>query len=190
MDNLPVRIETERLIVQTPLPSFTEKILSYLITNREFFQPWLPLGTADFYTLNGQQDILEEDLLLMKQGLQTRFYLFKKDDEKIVGDFTFGNIARGVLQSCFLGYKLSQKENGKGYMAEALHAGIDYAFDQLMLHRIEANIIPRNKRSIALIENLGFRNEGLSREYLKINGVWEDHHRYAKLNIKLKQTLN
>lgn len=186
MNNLPVRIETDRLFVQTPLLPFTEKILNYLTINREFFQPWLPSPTTDFYTLKGQKKILEEDLILMKQGLQTRFYLFKKNDEKIIGDFTFGNIVRGVMQSCFLGYKLSQIENGKGYMSEALIAGIDFAFEQLMLHRIEVSIIPRNKRSTSMIEKLGFRYEGLSLEYIMINGVWEDHYRYAKLNIRFK----
>lgn len=67
-------------------------------------------------------------------------------------------------------------------MFEALQSALQFIFNEIKLHRIEANIIPRNTPSIRLIENLGFMNEGLSKQYLKINGVWEDHYRFAKLN--------
>lgn len=65
---------------------------------------------------------------------------------------------------------------------EALKAAIRYIFEEWKLHRIEANIIPRNAASIRVIEKLGFEREGYCRKYLKINGIWEDHYSYALLN--------
>lgn len=100
----------------------------------------------------------------------------------MIGDLAFSNIVRGSFQSCHLGYKLDQAENGQGYMTEALTCAIRFAFEELHLHRIEANIIPRNLPSIRLVQRLGFVDEGLSRKYLKIQGVWEDHRHFALLN--------
>jgi ribosomal-protein-alanine N-acetyltransferase len=81
-----------------------------------------------------------------------------------------------------LGYKLDADEINKGYMTEALRKGIDIAFNEVGLHRIEANIMPKNKRSLRTVEKLGFYNEGLAYKYLKINGKWEDHIHMVLLN--------
>jgi ribosomal-protein-alanine N-acetyltransferase len=67
-------------------------------------------------------------------------------------------------------------------MTEALERAISFAFEDMRLHRIEANIMPKNARSIRVVEKLGFVNEGLSRKYLKIAGSWEDHIHYVLLN--------
>jgi len=96
------------------------------------------------------------------------------------------NIVRGVFLSCHLGYGLDKDEINKGYMTEALNAVIRFAFDKVKLHRIEANVMPRNKPSIRIVEKLGFKNEGLARKYLKINGKWEDHIHFVVLNKKLE----
>jgi ribosomal-protein-alanine N-acetyltransferase len=84
--------------------------------------------------------------------------------------------------SCYLGYNLDGQEINQGYMTEALRKGIEIIFDEYKLHRIEASILPRNVRSAAVLEKLGFVNEGLSRDYLKINGKWEDHFHMVLLN--------
>ena len=70
----------------------------------------------------------------------------------------------------------------KGYATQAVAAVVRYAFETLRLHRIEANIMPRNKASRRVAEKCGFREEGASPRYLKINGVWEDHIHMALLN--------
>ncbi len=74
----------------------------------------------------------------------------------------------------------------KGYMTEAIEKGISIMFSGYKLHRIEANVIPRNKRSLRVVEKLGFKHEGFSPKYLKINGVWEDHERFAILNPEVE----
>jgi ribosomal-protein-alanine N-acetyltransferase len=74
-----------------------------------------------------------------------------------------------------MGYKLDKDELNKGYITEALRKGIDIMFNEYGLHRIEANIMPKNSRSLRVAEKLGFYNEGLALKYLKISGRWEDH---------------
>ena len=70
---------------------------------------------------------------------------------------------------------MDKAETNRGYMTEALRCVIDFAFNRLRLHRIEANIMPRNHASRRVVEKLGFHYEGLARQYLQINGRWEDH---------------
>ena len=81
--------------------------------------------------------------------------------------------------SCFLGYKVDQRFNGLGVATEAIAASNRYLFEVFGLHRIEANIMPSNLASQRVVEKLGFEQEGLAKAFLKINGKWEDHYRYA-----------
>ena len=98
---------------------------------------------------------------------------------------SFSNIVRGNLLSCTVAYKLDKDEIKKGYMLEALDFAINIVFKDLKLHRIEANIMPRNRASIKLVKRLGFNYEGTAQKYLKINGEWEDHIHMVKLNNDL-----
>lgn len=85
-----------------------------------------------------------------------------------------------------MGYRLDERAQGKGYMREAILRVVQYAFDEMKLHRIEANIMPHNVRSIKLITAVGFEEEGLAKKYLKINGKWQDHLQYVVLNEKIE----
>ena len=98
---------------------------------------------------------------------------------QIAGYYKLSAIIRGVLQQAFLGYAAFPPFAGKGYMSAGLVLVLDYAFGELMLHRIEANIQPGNERSKALVEGAGFIREGYSKNYLQINNVWKDHERWA-----------
>jgi len=98
-----------------------------------------------------------------------------------VGALELSQIARGGFQSAYLGYYVGAPFAGQGYMTEGLALGITHAFRVLRLHRLEANIQPSNRASIALVKRLGFRREGYSRRYLKISGRWRDHERWAIL---------
>jgi ribosomal-protein-alanine N-acetyltransferase len=85
------------------------------------------------------------------------------------------------FQSAYLSYYGMAAFAGRGLMTEALRMTVVYAFAEIGLHRLEANIQPANRRSIALVERIGFRKEGFSPRYLKIDGVWCDHERWALL---------
>jgi len=101
------------------------------------------------------------------------------EDNALFGVFTISQIVRGAFQSAYLGYYGHARYTGQGYMGAALDQVLDYAFGQLALHRIEANIQPANGPSIALARGAGFRLEGFSPRYLLIGGRWRDHERYA-----------
>jgi len=103
----------------------------------------------------------------------------RREDGAIVGFFNISNIVRRSFQSAFLGYGGSAVFAGQGYMSEAMQLALRYAFVDLGLHRLEANIQPGNAASIALARRSGFAKEGFSERYLKIGGRWRDHERWA-----------
>ena len=108
-----------------------------------------------------------------------RLLICERSDGAVIGVVTLSEIVRGAFQNAYLGYWLDADHQGRGYMTEALKLALGYAFEQLELHRVEANIMPSNRRSVAVVERLGFRKEGLSLRYLKLNGQWRDHERWA-----------
>ena len=99
----------------------------------------------------------------------------------MVGGLTLANIRRGVAQAGSLGYWMGLPYMRQGYMTAAVRAVIPFAFTTLRLHRLEAACIPTNAGSIRLLENTGFVREGYAREYLCINGTWQDHLLYGRL---------
>lgn len=96
-----------------------------------------------------------------------------------VGEMNLSSIQRGPFQSCYIGYWISEEVAGNGYTPESLVVAMRYAFEELRLHRVQIAIIPRNNASRRVVEKLAIRDEGIARNYLEINGVWEDHVRYA-----------
>jgi ribosomal-protein-alanine N-acetyltransferase len=109
------------------------------------------------------------------------------EDALIAGVINITEIVRGALCSGYLGYYAFAPHHGRGYMRAGLEVVIRLAFRQHGLHRLEANIQPENRRSIALVQGLGFRLEGYSPRYLKIAGRWRDHERWAMTTEDWKQ---
>ncbi|GAB6107547.1 GNAT family N-acetyltransferase [Fusibacter bizertensis] len=176
-------LETQRLILKTLDSKSTEEIHKYYVANQEFLQPWEPLRVESFYTPETQKISLELDYQGMIRGEMIRFWIIDKKSNEVIGSVALTNIIKGVFKSCFIGYKLSKEYINQGLMTEAVQAVINYAFDEIGLHRVEANIMPHNFSSIRVVEKLGFEYEGCSKQYLKINGNWEDHNRYSLINV-------
>jgi ribosomal-protein-alanine N-acetyltransferase len=107
------------------------------------------------------------------------FLICRVDDGAIVGAINVSHIVRGNLRSAYVGYHVGAEFAGQGYATEAVELVLKYAFEKLRLHRLEANIQPSNRASIALVKRAGFVREGFSRRYLKICGRWRDHERWA-----------
>ncbi len=105
----------------------------------------------------------------------------RKADGAILGVVNINEIVRGAFRSAYLGYWIGAPFARQGYMSEGLRLAVRHAFRTLGLHRVEANIIPHNRPSIALVRGAGFRKEGLSPRYLRIDGRWQDHERWALL---------
>ncbi len=104
--------------------------------------------------------------------------------DAIVGIINLNNIIRGSFLSCTLGYYAGLPYAGQGFMRDGLVQLIEHAFTTMGLHRLEANIQPDNARSIRLVEYCGFVREGLSRDYLFIDGQWRDHERWALVDAR------
>ena len=109
------------------------------------------------------------------------FFICDRASGRIAGVINLNCIVRGFFQSAYLGYCVGQPFARRAYMTEGMKLVARYAFTQMGLHRVEANIQPDNLPSIALVKKCGFRLEGFSPRYLKIAGIWRDHERWALL---------
>ena len=99
--------------------------------------------------------------------------------DSFAGEMNITSVVRGPFQSCNIGYWIDRELAGNGYIPEAVVLGLRFVFEELLLHRAEIAIVPRNQRSLRVVEKLGLRSEGVSEGFLEINGVWEDHARFA-----------
>ncbi|MEL6534996.1 MAG: GNAT family protein [Bacteroidota bacterium] len=179
-------ITSPRLLLQSPSEVSPSSMLAYATRNEVFFAPWLPKRHPDFLTLPFQEKLLAARAQEMEAGREVTFYFSEQDTpHQIIGDLSFFGIIRGAMLSCLVGYKTDGNHLRQGYMREALQRGIDLVFDEMGLHRVEANIMPRNEPSVGLIKKLGFEYQGVAKRIIKINGVWEDHAQYVLLNQEI-----
>ena len=171
----------EDLLLRLPRSRDYETWRTLRQASRQFLSPWEPSWTSD--ELSRQAFSLR--LLRYRRDARERagysFFLFDGSARTLYGGVTIGLIRRGVSQSCTLGYWMGEAHAGKGHMQRAIEALKPFVFDVEGLHRIEAACLPTNQRSIRLLEKSGFRREGYLQKYLKIAGVWEDHHLYSLL---------
>jgi len=149
--------------------------------SRAFLAPWEPTWPHDDLTRSAFRRRLKRYAEDLRSDQAYPFFLFRKSDNVLVGGLTLANIRRGVAQAGSLGYWMGQRHAGRGHMAAAVAALIPFSFGTLRLHRLEAACIPTNVASIRLLEKTGFTREGFAREYLCINGTWQDHLLYALL---------
>jgi ribosomal-protein-alanine N-acetyltransferase len=162
-----------RVYLRPPGRSDQKEFLTLMRASRSFHRPWATAPTdpdrfAIYLADAGRIDF--EAMIVCREA-----------DDAILGFFNLSHITRGLLQSAYLGYAVGKPYAGHGYMREGLDLVIRRAFSALRLHRVEANIQPGNRASIALARGAGFRREGFSPRYLKIGGRWRDHERWALL---------
>jgi ribosomal-protein-alanine N-acetyltransferase len=174
LQDLP-NLATENLRVRLLEPSEASKMMLFRQENREHLGPWEPRRRAEFFTESYWRVLLLQHQRDFQQGLSVALTILDDTDSEVLGVCNFTNIVRGTFQSCHLGYALSARYQGQGLMAEALKPACRYIFETLMLHRIMANYLPRNERSGRLLAKLGFEVEGEAKQYLLIDGHWEDH---------------
>jgi ribosomal-protein-alanine N-acetyltransferase len=160
-----------RVVVRSLSARDREAFVAAMRASRVLHRPWVapPASDASF-----------DALLRRARGESFEALLARRcADGVIVGYFNLSQIIRGPLQSAFLGYGGVAGHGGQGYMTEAMRLVLRRAFVELRLHRIEANIQPDNRASIALVRRCGFICEGFSERYLKVGGRWRDHERWA-----------
>jgi [ribosomal protein S5]-alanine N-acetyltransferase len=165
------------------LPRYTDYRGWYALRSesRSFLQPWEPTWRHDELTEQAFRARVTRNSQEFSSGLAVPLFLFRREDQALLGGITIGYIRRGAAQSCMVGYWMGERHSGQGHMFAALRLVVPYIFTGLQLHRIEAACIPENWKSIRLLEKTGFEREGLLRKYLKINGEWRDHILYSRL---------
>lgn len=179
-----INLETERLYLRTIGPEKALDVTHYWRMNRAYFQESGPLLEDNFFTPAYQEHYLRQGELARRRAERFRVYLILKSTGEMVGDISLTNIFWGGFRSGVIGYKTAQDFAGKGLMTEALVKIITWIFEVMDLQRIEANIRPDNAASLRVVAKLGFRVEGLSPEYLEINGERKDHLRMTLLRSK------
>jgi RimJ/RimL family protein N-acetyltransferase len=156
--------------LEMPAPRHEHDFLGAVVRSRRLHGSWVtaPSSSAEYR-------------LYLKERQGPRYYKYFVCDEagQLCGVMNLSEIVRGSFQSAYLGYYALNPHAGKGLMSAGLSLVLDLAFGELALHRLEANIQPKNQRSIELVKRAGFRCEGLSPRYLKIAGRWRDHERWA-----------
>jgi ribosomal-protein-alanine N-acetyltransferase len=110
-------------------------------------------------------------------GSQYAFGIFV--DGTFAGELNLNNIVRGAMQSATIGYWIDRARAGRSLMSESIVVLMQFAFEELNLHRLEICIIPRNSNSRRVVEKLDLREEGIAQRFLEINGAWEDHVRFG-----------
>jgi [ribosomal protein S5]-alanine N-acetyltransferase len=149
--------------------------------SRAFLAPWEPTWPEDDLSRGAFRRRIRRYVEDLRADLGYAFLIMRGTDNALVGGLTIANVRRGVAQAGSLGYWMGQPFARQGYMTAAVRAIVPFAFTTLRLHRLEAACIPTNTGSIRLLENTGFVREGYAREYLCIDGVWQDHLLYARL---------
>jgi len=150
--------------------------------NRAFFQNYSITHPENYWTLETHKELIEKWEENTKKEIEYRFGIFTINDDILIGTIGLFQVFRGPRESALLGYSLDQAHNGKGYTTEATKLVVNYAFEILKLHRIEAGVMPDNIGSIRVLEKAGFHKEGIAKKNVKINGSWEDHQMLAIIN--------
>jgi ribosomal-protein-alanine N-acetyltransferase len=145
--------------------------------SREFLTPWEPIWADDELTRSAFRRRIKRYQKETRLDSAYVFFVLRESDDALVGGCTISNVRRGVTQCCTLGYWIGSQFARQGYMTGALRALLPFVFRTLGLHRIEAACLTDKN----LLARVGFRQEGLARRYLLINGEWADHLLFALL---------
>ena len=174
-----MRLDAARVYIRRLTQDDIPALLSLRLQNREFLRPFEPIMPDSHYTLAGQQEFLSN----LQQNWDNRsgygLGIFLISTHQLIGRVALSNVVHGAWESCTIGYFMDQNFNGLGLMTEAVRLAIHFAFEFASLHRVQAAVMPRNIASIRVLEKVGFRYDGFSEYYLKINGIWEHHNLYS-----------
>lgn len=175
-------LKGENIYLRPFIESDAEPLLQLQLNNKGFFDQYSMNRPNDYYTIDYQKNLIKKWERYAKEDSEYQFGIFLTSIQELIGTINLFQVFRGSLQSAFIGYFLDKNHNGNGYTSEAVKLIVDYAFETLDLHRIEAGVMPHNIGSIRVLEKNGFHKEGMARKNVKINGLWEDHQVLAIIN--------
>ncbi|MEL7107119.1 MAG: GNAT family protein [Pseudomonadota bacterium] len=176
-----LRLQTERLSLRPPSHSDHRAWASIRRASEDFLVQWEPTWARNHLTRKAFTNRVYWANRAIASGTAVPLFMFRRDDDALVGAITLDNIRRGPAQSGTLGYWVGETYARRGYMGEAIDAVVHHAFHGLDLSRVEAACLPENAASRGLLEKSGFKYEGVAQSYLQINGRWRNHVLYANL---------
>lgn len=164
---------TPPVVLREPVEDDLTEFVARLRASRDLHDPWLePADPAAWF----------ERLMARNRADSGRSLLIcDAHDGAIAGVMNLSQVVMGPFRSAFLGYYALEPFAGRGYMRAAMPLMLRFAFDEVGLHRVQANVQPGNVASIALVRGAGFRREGFSPRYLFIRGAWRDHEQWVML---------
>lgn len=180
-------LHTERTLLRLATPADAVELLTFHRRNREHLAPSSPRQPDDFLTEAYWRRQITQAQADFAAGRSLRLLLcLRGEPRRIIGSVNLNNITRGAAQYADLGYAIDAEHQGQGLVTEAVQAVIAYAFGPLNLHRVRACYLPANERSGAVLRRLGFVIEGYARDYLLIDGRWQDQVLTGLINPDLR----
>jgi ribosomal-protein-alanine N-acetyltransferase len=180
------RLEGRRIYLRPPRYRDWRAWSELRAASRTFLVPWEPTWQRDALGHAAYRRRLRMMAFEWRDDVGYSFLIFRRTDDVLVGGVTLSHLRRGVAQTASIGYWVGAAFARQGFMTESLGQLLPFAFDRLGLHRIEAACLPHNVASRGLLTKLGFREEGYAREYLKIDGAWQDHVLYGLVRTDLR----
>jgi ribosomal-protein-alanine N-acetyltransferase len=178
----PIIALGDRVMLRYPVESDRGEFVALRQSSKEHLLKWDPIPPSglDLYS----SEAFDREMQMHNTDREQRWLVIERATNTIAGRISLGNIERGVFLNGRFGYWLGAEFEGHGLMSEGLSLAVQHSFKPLCdggmgLHRVCANIMVSNERSRALLERVGFVREGYSENYLQIQGVWEDHERWA-----------
>lgn len=180
-------IRTERMVLCSAVAEDAPAIAEFYARNDEHFKAYLPPLPDNSHTLEYWAERIEKERLLAQEGSVYRFWAYLLDGVEPVGMVVVRSVNKYPNSSCEIGYAFDQRYCGAGLASEATAALVEFCFDSLRMHRVEACYMPRNAVSARVLAKLGFEVEGILRGLMHLNGVWEDHAIASKINPNWKE---
>lgn len=170
-------VSVTRLVTPDDAPVLAE----VLRVSRDFLAPWEPIRGDDYFTAAGQLAVIRDALERHARGVALPHVILDSSGG-VAGRITLSGIVRGPFQSCSVGYWVSVTAAGRGLATAAVRDMVRVAFDELRLHRVQAETLLHNVRSQRVLKRNGFRRIGMAPAYLNIAGQWQDHILYQVIS--------
>lgn len=183
--SIDLRLVGPRVVLRLGDPVDWQNWRTLREASRSFLTPWEPSWPSNALSYTYFCGLLRRYAREWWDGEGYNFMIFQKNAEgkegALVGGISLNSVERGIAQMGTLGYWMGQPYAGQGLMREAAMHVCHFGFETLLLHRLQASCLPSNERSINLLRRLDFEEEGYAKQYLQINGNWEDHILWARL---------
>jgi [ribosomal protein S5]-alanine N-acetyltransferase len=146
------------------------------LADRAHLEPWEPVAGVDWVARHSVSAWPAVCSGLRSEARKGRMLPYVIElDGTFCGQLTIGNVTHGALRSAWIGYWVTTAHVGGGIATAALALGLDHCFRSVLLHRVEATVRPENAASRRVLAKAGFREEGLLKRYLEVDGAWRDH---------------